>query len=128
MNPSDQLQLTAEDKARYEKRISEIDLNNIPMVLKEVPKKIESLVSRPNLFDYQVILVSDISKLLSILKDLPELNEDLKKRIVFALEYFLEELDEIPDSSPLIGLLDDYVLVRWVVDSIMAEYSELFEA
>ena len=128
MNPLDQLQLTAEDKARYEKRISEIDLNDIPMVLKEVPKKIESLVSRPNLFDYQVILVSDISKLLSILKDLPELNEDLKKRIVFALEYFLEELDEIPDSSPLIGLLDDYVLVRWVVDSIMAEYSELFEA
>lgn len=128
MNPSDQLQLTAEDKARYEKRISEIDLNDIPMVLKEVPKKIESLVSRPNLFDYQVILVSDITKLLSILKDLPELNEDLKKRIVFALEYFLEELDEIPDSSPLIGLLDDYVLVRWVVDSIMAEYSELFEA
>ena len=128
MNPSDQLQLTAEDKARYEKCISEIDLNDIPMVLKEVPKKIESLVSRPNLFDYQVILVSDISKLLSILKDLPELNEDLKKRIVFALEYFLEELDEIPDSSPLIGLLDDYVLVRWVVDSIMAEYSELFEA
>ena len=128
MNPLDQLQLTAEDKARYEKRISEIDLNDIPMVLKEVPKKIESLVSRPNLFDYQVILVSDISKLLSILKDLPELNEDLKKRIVFALEYFLEELDEIPDSSPLIGLLDDYVLVRWVVDNLMAEYSELFEA
>ena len=128
MNPSDQLQLTAEDKVWYEKRISEIDLNDIPMVLKEVPKKIESLVSRPNLFDYQVILVSDISKLLSILKDLPELNEDLKKRIVFALEYFLEELDEIPDSSPLIGLLDDYVLVRWVVDSIMVEYSELFEA
>jgi len=57
MNPSDQLQLTVEDKDRYEKRIS-----------------------------------------------------------------------EIPDSSPLIGLLDDYVLVRWVVDSLMADYSELFEA
>ena len=127
MNPSDQLQLTGEDKDRYEKRISEIDLNDIPMVLKEVPKKIESLASHPNLFDYQVELVTDISKLLSILKDLPQLNEDLKKRIVFALEYFLEELDEIPDSSPLIGLLDDYVLVRWVVDSLMADYSELFE-
>ena len=127
MNPSGQLQLTGEDKDRYEKRISEIDLNDIPMVLKEVPKKIESLASHPNLFDYQVELVTDISKLLSILKDLPQLNEDLKKRIVFALEYFLEELDEIPDSLPLIGLLDDYVLVRWVVDSLMADYSELFE-
>ena len=48
--------------------------------------------------------------------------------IFFSLEYFLEELDEIPDSSPLIGLLDDYVFVRWVVDTIMADYSELFEA
>ena len=37
MNPSDQLQLTAEDKDRYEKRISKIDLNDITMVLKEVP-------------------------------------------------------------------------------------------
>jgi len=41
MNPSDQLQLTVEDKDRYEKRISEIDLNDIPMVLKEVPKKLK---------------------------------------------------------------------------------------
>ena len=71
MNPSDQLQLTVEDKDRYEKRISEIDLNDIPMVLKEVPKKIESLVSHPKLLDYQVELVTDISKLLSLSKDLP---------------------------------------------------------
>ena len=49
------------------------------MVLKEVPKKIESLVWHPNLLDYQVELVTDISKLLSILEDLPQLNEDLKK-------------------------------------------------
>ena len=34
---SDQLQLTVEDKDRYEKRISKIDLNDITMVLKEVP-------------------------------------------------------------------------------------------
>jgi len=26
------------------------------------------------------------------------------------------------------GLLDDYVLVRWVVDTIRADYSEFFEA
>ena len=88
MNPSDQLQLTAEDKDRYEKRISEIDLNDIPMVLKEVPKKIESLASHPNLFDYQVELVTDISKLLSILKDLPQLNEDLKKKNRFCFGIF----------------------------------------
>ena len=125
---SDEFQLTQEDKGRYEERISEIDLNDIPMVLKEIPQKIEKLVSHPSLLDYQIILVTDISKLVSILRDLPELNHSLKKRIVFALEYFLEEYDEIPDSSPQIGLLDDYVLVRWVVDDIISDNSELFTA
>ncbi|MEA1882654.1 MAG: hypothetical protein U9N31_09680 [Candidatus Marinimicrobia bacterium] len=128
MNPSDQLQLTQEDKAKYEKRIAEIDLRDIPMVLKEIPQKIERLVSHPTLLDYQILLVTDISKLYGILRDLPELNKDLQKRIVFALEYFLEEYDEIPDSFPQIGLLDDYVLVRWVVDNIMTDYSEIIEA
>ena len=118
MKPSDQLELTDADKARYEQRISKIDLNDIPQVIRDIPKKIDRLISNPDLLDYQLALVSDISKLLNLLKDIPELNDDLKRRIVFALEYFLEEQDEIPDDSPDIGLLDDYVLVRWVVDNL----------
>jgi len=125
---SDEFQLTQEDKDRYDKRISEIDLNDIPMVLKEIPQKIEKLVSHRSLLDYQIILVTDISKLVSILRDLTELNYSLKKRIVFTLEYFLEKYDETPDSSPQIGLLDDYVLVRWVVDDIISDNSVLFTA
>ena len=125
---SDEFQLTQEDKDRYDNGISEIDLNDIPMVLKEIPQKIEKLVSHRSLLDYQIILVTDISKLVSILRDLTELNYSLKKRIVFTLEYFLEKYDETPDSSPQIGLLDDYVLVRWVVDDIISDNSELFTA
>ena len=128
MKPSDQLELTDADKARYEQRISKIDLNDIPQVIRDIPKKIDRLISNPDLLDYQLALVSDISKLLNLLKDIPELNDDLKRRIVFALEYFLEEQDEIPDDSPDIGLLDDYVLVRWVVDNIMADYTEVSKA
>jgi uncharacterized membrane protein YkvA (DUF1232 family) len=125
MKPSDQIQLTDADKARYEKRITEIDLNNIPMVVKSIPVKIERLIADPGLLDYQIALVSDISKLLNVLLELPEESVTLKKRILFALEYFLEEQDEIPDNDPQIGLLDDYVLVRWVVDNIMADYTVL---
>ena len=51
-----------------------------------MPQKIEKLVFHPSLLDYQIILVTDISKLVSILRDLPELNYSLKKRIVFSLE------------------------------------------
>ena len=128
MKPSNEFKLTQEDKVKYEKRISEIDLNDIPMVLKEIPQKIEKLVSHPSLLDYQINLVTDISKLVSILRDLPDLKNSVQKRIIFALEYFLEEYDEIPDCLPQIGLLDDYVLVRWVVDDIISDYSELFTA
>ena len=128
MKPSYQIQLTDADKARYEKRIAEIDLNNIPMVVKSIPVKIERLIADPNLLDYQIALVSDISKLLNVVLELPEESVTLKKRILFALEYFLEEQDEIPDNDPQIGLLDDYVLVRWVVDNIMADYTVLYES
>ena len=128
MKPTDQLQLTEADKERYEKRISEIDLVNMPIVISDIPKKIERLVSNPNLLDYQIALVTDISKLLNVLVNLPDESVHLKKRILFALEYFLEEEDEIPDDSPQIGLLDDYVLVRWVVDNIMADYTEVYES
>ena len=128
MKPSDDLELTDADKARYEQRIAAIDLNDIPQVIRDIPKKIDRLISNPDLLAYQLALVSDISKLLNLLKDIPELNDDLKRRIVFALEYFLEEQDEIPDDSPDIGLLDDYVLVRWVVDNIMADYTEVYKA
>ena len=125
MKPSDQIQLTDADKARYEKRIAEINLNDIPTVIKDVPKKIERLISDPALLDYEIDLISDISKLFNVLLHLPEDSVFLKKRILFALEYFLEEEDEIPDDSDQIGLLDDYILVRWVVDNIMADYTVL---
>ena len=46
MKPSNEFKRTQEDKDRYEKRISEIDLNDIPMVLKEIPQKIEKLTSK----------------------------------------------------------------------------------
>ena len=128
MKPTDQLQLTEADKERYEKRISEIDLVDISIVIRDIPKKIERLVSDPNLLDYQIALVTDISKLLNVLVNLPDGSVHLKKRILFALEYFLEEEDEIPDNSPQIGLLDDYVLVRWVVDNTMADYTEVYES
>ena len=127
MKPTDQLQLTEADKERYEKRISEIDLVNMSIVISDIPKKIERLVSNPNLLDYQIALVTDISKLLNVLVNLPDESVHLKKRILFALEYFLEEEGEIPDNSPQVGLLDDYVLVRWVIDNIMADYTEVYE-
>ena len=48
--------------------------------------------------------------------------------VSFSLTYFLEEEDEIPDSIPDIGLLDDAVVVHWIVDDIMSNHPEYFES
>ncbi|MDC0234877.1 hypothetical protein OAK09_00850 [Candidatus Marinimicrobia bacterium] len=66
MKSSDEFQLTQEDKNRYKKRTAEINLNDIPMEFKKTPKKIEKLVSYPSLIDYQIILITDITKLIKI--------------------------------------------------------------
>jgi len=128
MDELSQFHLTEEDMARYLKRIAKIDLSKIPEVLEQIPKKVEALVQDPSLAEYHIKLITDISKLFTVLKNYPEISDDIKRRILFALEYFLDEKDEIPDRIPGIGLLDDYVLVRWVVDQIMVEYKDVFQA
>ncbi|MDG2397885.1 MAG: hypothetical protein P8M59_01080 [Candidatus Marinimicrobia bacterium] len=40
----------------------------------------------------------------------------------------MKEYDEIPDSSHEVGILDDYVPVRWDADDIISDNSELFTA
>ena len=128
MTDRDQLHLTEKDIDRYERRINNIDLNSIPFILEDIPGKLKTLIAFPDLKEFQVNLINDVSKLYTILKNFPDISDDLKRRIVFALEYFLVEEDEINDSIPGIGLLDDYVLVRWVVDNMKAEYADIFIA
>jgi len=59
---------------------------------------------------------------------LPALHDDLKRRILYALDYFVNKDDEIPDEIPEFGYLDDLVIVRYVVDQIMSDNSDMFQA
>ena len=62
-NESMQFQLTADDKKRYEKTISEIDLSSKERLLNNIPEKINQLKSLPDLKSFQHELISDISTL-----------------------------------------------------------------
>ena len=44
------------------------------------------------------------------------------------LSDFVDKDDEIPDEIPEFGYLDDLVIVRYVVDQILMENAELFQA
>ncbi|MEE9189798.1 MAG: YkvA family protein [Candidatus Neomarinimicrobiota bacterium] len=123
-----QLHLTEDDKKRYQIEIDEIDLDIKKRLLNDAPEKITGLLKKPDLTEFQVSLLKDITILYTILKTLPNLDENMQRKIMFALKYFEDSDDEIPDDIPGIGLLDDAIVVHWIVEEIKQDYSQYFMA
>jgi uncharacterized membrane protein YkvA (DUF1232 family) len=122
------VQLTEEDKERYQAEIENIDLDIKDQLLNNAPEKINGLLKKPDLTEFQVSLLKDITILYTILKTLPNLDEKMQRKIMFALKYFEDTDDDIPDEIPGIGLLDDAVVVHWIVEEIKLDYSQYFSA
>ena len=80
--------------------------------------KLETLLSSHNLNDMEVDLIKNVSVLLSIYQTYPDLTDSIRKRILFAISYFCDENDDIPDVVPEIGFLDDAIVAKWIIDSI----------
>jgi len=121
MNISKIFQLTEEDKAHYLTLIDKIDLNKSSEVIQSLNLKLDDLVFSKNLNIVETDLIKNVSVLLSIYQTYPDLTESIKKRIIFAISYFCESDDDIPDIVPEIGYLDDAVVARWVIDLINAD-------
>ena len=66
----------------------------------------------------EVELIKNVSILLSIYRTYPDLTDSTRRRILFAISYFCDENDDIPDVVPEIGYLDDAVVAKWVIESI----------
>ncbi len=128
MSELNKIQLTAEDQARYREQIKKIDLNLLSKITEAVPAKIKRVLETQSLNEIQVRLLNDTAQLYTVLTSTPDLEEDVKREILFALQYFVEQEDEIPDDIPGIGFLDDYLVVQWVVEEIKEKYSHYFPA
>ena len=110
--------LTKDDKLKYLDQIYEFDLSLKDSIMKSVPLKLNSLVQNESLNSIQLQLINDVVQLYKILEDNPKINEEIQKKILFAMNYFSDEEDEIPDAIPVFGLLDDAAVVRWVVSDL----------
>ncbi len=122
------LKLTRKDIDRYEKLIADFDLNLEHDLLQKIPHKVEALVKLGELSSIQLNLVQDISRLLIVLRNVPDLELSLKRKILFALQYFYDPEDDIPDNVTELGFLDDAILVRWVVEQVFNKYPKYFQA
>ena len=124
-NISNLFQLTEKDKDQYKKLIDKIDLNTSVEVINMLNAKLDRLIASEQLNDIEVDLIKNVSVLVSIYQTYPDLTDSIRKRILFAISYFCDEDDDIPDIVPEIGYLDDAVIARWVIDSISKDLPEV---
>ncbi len=127
-NEEQPFRITEEDKKKYDRLIAEFDLSVKDEILEQIPDKLAKMLGERHLSRYQQELIEDISRLYAVLKNVPDLEEAVQKRILFALKYFNDPDDDIPDDTPVIGYLDDAVLVHWIAEQTLAEYAHIFEA
>ena len=118
MNDLKLFQITKEDKDHYKKVIQKIDVNNMEIIIKVLGEKIQKIINHGNLNRAEVILIEDMGKLSRILKENLDLPKIVIQKILFAMSYFIDENDEIPDIIPEYGYLDDLTVVNWVMEDI----------
>ena len=124
-NISNLFQLTEKDKDQYKKLIDKIDLDTSDDVIGMLNTKIDRLIASDQLNDIEVDLIKNVSVLVSIYQTYPDLTDSIRKRILFAISYFCDENDDIPDIVPEIGYLDDAVVASWIIESISKDLPEV---
>ena len=125
MNISKIFQLTEEDKAEYKLLIDKIDLNDSSKIIDMLNSKLDTMTTSKSLNSIETDLIKYVSVLLNIYQTYPDLTDSIKRRILFALSYFCDSNDDIPDVVPEIGYLDDAVVARWVIESIGRELPDV---
>jgi hypothetical protein len=128
MNISNLFQLTEEDKDQYRKLIDKIDLDSSDDIISMLSPKLDRLVASDGLNDIEIDLIKNVSVLVSIYQTYPDLTNSIRRRILFAISYFCDEDDDIPDIVPDIGYLDDAVIANWVIESISKDLPEVSKA
>ena len=125
MNISKIFQLTEEDKAEYQLLIDKIDLNDASKIIDMLNSKLDTMTTSKSLNSIETDLIKYVSVLLNIYQTYPDLTNSIKRKIIFALSYFCDSNDDIPDVVPEIGYLDDAVVARWVIDSVGRELPDV---
>ena len=125
MNISKIFQLTEEDKAEYKLLIDKIDLNDASKIIDMLNSKLDTMTTSKSLNSIETDLIKYVSVLLNIYQTFPDLTDSIKRRILFALSYFCDSNDDIPDVVPEIGYLDDAVVAKWVIESIGRELPDV---
>ena len=115
--------ISEKDKVHYKKLINKIDISNKGQLIEVLGKKIQKIINKEKMNILEADLIEKMADLLSILDKFPSLPSDTIKKILFAMSYFIDENDDIPDFIPDLGYLDDISVVNWILEDISEEIS-----
>ena len=115
--------ISEKDKVHYKKLINKIDISNKVQLIEVLSKKIQKIINKEKMNILEADLIEKMAHLLSILDKFPSLPSDTIKKILFAMSYFIDENDDIPDFIPDLGYLDDISVVNWILEDISEEIS-----
>jgi len=124
MNDPKLFQITDEDKVHYHDLIEQVDIDNKDSIIKLLGLKIQDMLDGRNLNSLETKLIKDMARLSEILEEYNELSKPILKKILFAMSYFIDENDEIPDIIPDYGYLDDITIVSWIMSDIESQIPE----
>ena len=108
--------------------IKQIDTRHQNSIIKVLGIKIQTMLDDGHLNSVEVELIEDVARLVKILELYHDLPETVIKKILFAISYFIDENDEIPDIIPDYGYLDDVKVVSWVIDDIRDQIPNMTRA
>ena len=72
----------------------------------------------------EIELIESMIKLVHILNTYVDLPKQIIQEILFAMSYFIDENDEIPDTYPEYGYLDDITVANWILEDVQKNLPE----
>ena len=118
MNDPKLFRITDEDKVHYSNLIKQVKINNKDSIIELLGIKIQDMLDDGNLNSLETELINEMTRLVEILEKTNTLSKLNTKKILFAMSYFIDEDDEIPDIIPNYGYLDDITIVSWIINDI----------
>ena len=124
MNDPKLFRITDEDKVHYSDLIEQVEINNKDSIIELLGIKIQDMLDDGNLNSLETKLINEMTRLVEILEKTNTLSKLNTKKILFAMSYFIDEDDEIPDIIPNYGYLDDITIVSWIINDIELQQTE----
>ena len=124
MNDPKLFRITDEDKVHYSDLIEQVEINNKDSIIELLGIKIRDMLHDGNLNSLETELINEMTRLVEILEKTNTLSKLNTKKILFAMSYFIDEDDEIPDIIPNYGYLDDITIVSWIINDIELQQTE----